>query len=129
MLACCQQVAPERLATLNATLRGIRLGDFEYTDAALYLGAAKGNHFDIILRDAQCEHGPEGALKAAEALKASGFINYFGLQRFGSGSVPTHRSVSLCSISIFRCAGQAMSKSFLNEDSTTQLALLCLSVR
>ncbi|KAK9796674.1 hypothetical protein WJX73_005450 [Symbiochloris irregularis] len=85
------KISPERLASLNATLRGIKLGDFEYADAALFLGAAKGNHFDIILRDAQGEEGPQGVLKAAEALKSSGFINYFGLQRFGSGSVPTHR--------------------------------------
>ena len=28
---------------------------------------------------------------AAEALRRSGFINYYGLQRFGSGAVPTHR--------------------------------------
>ena len=28
---------------------------------------------------------------AAEALRRSGFINYYGLQRFGSGAVPTHK--------------------------------------
>ncbi|KAK8953562.1 hypothetical protein KSP40_PGU005532 [Platanthera guangdongensis] len=27
---------------------------------------------------------------AADGLGRSGFINYYGLQRFGSGSVPTH---------------------------------------
>ena len=31
---------------------------------------------------------------AAAALKQGGFINYYGLQRFGSGSVPTHRWVT-----------------------------------
>lgn len=85
------QVAPERLAALNPSLRGIRLGDFAYVDSALYLGAAKGNRFDVILRDVQTSSGAEGVQAAARALKSSGFINYFGLQRFGSGSVPTHR--------------------------------------
>lgn len=28
---------------------------------------------------------------AAEGLRQSGFVNYFGLQRFGSGAVATHR--------------------------------------
>ena len=49
-----------------------------------------GNHFQVILREVQ------GASRldmeaAAAALKEGGFINYYGLQRFGSGSVPTHR--------------------------------------
>lgn len=85
-------MAPERLQALNATLRGIKLGDFEYVDAPLFLGAAKGNRFDIILRAASSPEGAPGIVRAAQALQASGFINYFGLQRFGSGCVPTHRS-------------------------------------
>ena len=86
-----EQVAPERLAALNPTLRGIRLGNFTCVDKALFLGAARGNHFDIILRDVQSGAGPPGVVAAVQSLQASGFINYFGLQRFGSGSVPTHR--------------------------------------
>ena len=35
--------------------------------------------------------GPAAVEAAAEGLRQSGFINYFGLQRFGSGEVPTHR--------------------------------------
>jgi len=39
--------------------------------------------------------GPAAVQEAAEALRARGFINYFGLQRFGSGSSGTHRR-ALC---------------------------------
>lgn len=46
--------------------------------------------FDIILRNVEAESASAVAA-AAEGLRASGFINYFGLQRFGSGAVPTHR--------------------------------------
>ena len=49
-----------------------------------------GNQFQITLRELK------GATRtqveaAAAALKEGGFINYYGLQRFGSGSVPTHK--------------------------------------
>jgi hypothetical protein len=32
---------------------------------------------------------------AVSELRERGFINYFGLQRFGTGNVPTHRFVRL----------------------------------
>lgn len=54
-----------------------------------------GNQFQVTLREVQ------GASRqqleaAAAALKQGGFINYYGLQRFGSGSVPTHRYTPFC---------------------------------
>jgi tRNA pseudouridine13 synthase len=61
--------------------RGIKVGNFEYVEKPLSLGATKGNRFEVTLR----------ALSAATALRAFGFVNYFGLQRFGSGSVANHR--------------------------------------
>lgn len=33
----------------------------------------------------------EVVAQAAAGLHRSGFVNYFGLQRFGTGAVPTHR--------------------------------------
>lgn len=33
----------------------------------------------------------QDVVDAAEALKTKGFVNYFGLQRFGTGGIPTHR--------------------------------------
>jgi hypothetical protein len=53
--------------------------------------------FDIILRHVSADSS-EAVSAAAAALKQSGFINYFGLQRFGTGAVPTHRSVQGCAL-------------------------------
>jgi hypothetical protein len=33
----------------------------------------------------------EDIIAACESVRTRGFVNYFGLQRFGTGSVPTHR--------------------------------------
>ncbi|XP_022159173.1 pseudouridylate synthase 7 homolog [Momordica charantia] len=78
-----------RLAALNDRLIGIKLGNFSYIQEGLLLGQLLGNRFTITLRGVVADS--EDAIKAsAEALGRHGFINYFGLQRFGSGSVPTH---------------------------------------
>ncbi|KAL2345777.1 hypothetical protein Fmac_007062 [Flemingia macrophylla] len=80
---------PSRLASLNQRLFGIKMGDFCYVKEALCLGQLLGNRFTITLRGIVAES--EDTIKAsADALGKHGFINYFGLQRFGSGSVPTH---------------------------------------
>ena len=49
-----------------------------------------GNQFQITLREVRGA-AREQIEAAAIALKEGGFINYYGLQRFGSGSVPTHK--------------------------------------
>ncbi|XP_061340409.1 multisubstrate pseudouridine synthase 7 isoform X1 [Gastrolobium bilobum] len=78
-----------RLASLNERLFGIKVGDFCYVKEGLCLGQLFGNRFTITLRGIVADS--EDTIKAsAAALGRHGFINYFGLQRFGSGSVPTH---------------------------------------
>ncbi|KAA8892632.1 pseudouridine synthase [Sphaerosporella brunnea] len=90
-------VRAERLAGLNKAgdggLRGARLGDFEYKPYGLSLGDLRGNEFVITLRQAESlQDGVslEDAVKTCvEAVKRSGFANYYGLQRFGSFEVTT----------------------------------------
>jgi tRNA pseudouridine13 synthase len=92
----------EQLATLNRDLYGAKLGDFKYERRGLVLGDLKGNEFLITLRD--CEFlGFEKMNTIAEKVKLStevvgsamtsiqkhGFINYYGLQRFGTYLVGT----------------------------------------
>ncbi|KAJ4969364.1 hypothetical protein NE237_016065 [Protea cynaroides] len=78
-----------RLAALNDRLIGIKVGDFCHIREGLLLGQLLGNRFTITLRGVVADS--EDTIKAAaDALGKKGFINYFGLQRFGSGSVPTH---------------------------------------
>ncbi|KAG6547822.1 hypothetical protein Mapa_010639 [Marchantia paleacea] len=78
-----------KLALLNKKLMGVKVGNFSYVDKSLGLGELSGNQFTITLRNVIAED--DGVIsEASESLKQGGFVNYYGLQRFGSGSVPTH---------------------------------------
>ncbi|XP_073366853.1 uncharacterized protein [Aegilops tauschii subsp. strangulata] len=83
------KVHASRLAALNNKLTGIKVGDFNYVKEGLVLGQLMGNRFTITLRSVIAES--EDMIKVAvDGLIKNGFINYYGLQRFGSASVPTH---------------------------------------
>ncbi|KAJ8086756.1 multisubstrate pseudouridine synthase 7 [Marasmius tenuissimus] len=69
--------------------RGVRIADLVYRKASLELGLLKGNGFVITLRNVQVDT-TETVDKALNIVKTNGFINYYGMQRFGTASVPTH---------------------------------------
>ncbi|EGG02373.1 uncharacterized protein MELLADRAFT_91467 [Melampsora larici-populina 98AG31] len=69
--------------------KGIRIGDLTYEDHPLKLGDSKGNRFVIILRDV-IPAKPTVLKEAVQSLSTSGFLNYFGMQRFGTTAVGTH---------------------------------------
>ena len=89
------------LAKLNHDLRNARIGDFKHEKHKLELGELDGNQFVITLRD--CHFGDDADLdagtrvklanevigQAVEHLQEHGFINYYGLQRFGTFSIGT----------------------------------------
>ncbi|XP_019161541.1 PREDICTED: multisubstrate pseudouridine synthase 7 [Ipomoea nil] len=78
-----------KLAALNERLIGLKVGDFCHVNEGLQLGQLFGNQFTITLRGVVAES--DDIIKASViSLGKNGFINYFGLQRFGSSSVPTH---------------------------------------
>ncbi|RDL32109.1 uncharacterized protein BP5553_09511 [Venustampulla echinocandica] len=91
----------DALAKLNPTLRNSRLGNFKHEKNRLELGELGGNQFTITLRDCHFpnESGLDGSSRlalaerlvrdAAQHLQADGFINYFGLQRFGTFGIGT----------------------------------------
>lgn len=91
----------DHLASLNKDMRGSRIGDFTYEKHGLELGDLTGNEFLITLRDCQFPGGEnlEGAAlvnhahalvgEAVASLKKHGFLNYFGLQRFGTYTIGT----------------------------------------
>lgn len=75
--------------------RCVALGDFEILrgkDAKhLRLGDLQGNRFTLVLRGVR--EVPQNLIEDAILnLKTYGFINYYGLQRFGSGASPTHHT-------------------------------------
>lgn len=83
-----------RVTLLNKGLRGAVLGDFAYEDEPLKLGDLLGNEFIITIRDART-FNPDHQIDAVVAqcfasLQTKGFINYYGMQRFGTFSVSTH---------------------------------------
>ena len=98
-------VAPARLLKVNAkwTSGGsrVRIGHLRAAESALSLGEAAGNKFSIVLREVAIDddeaHTGEtpsveaACVAAADAVATNGFVNYFGLQRFGrDAEVPTH---------------------------------------
>lgn len=69
--------------------RGIRVGHLEYAQQPLHLGMLQGNEFIIILRDVQVQ-SRSTVDEAIDVLREKGFINYYGMQRFGTSVVSTH---------------------------------------
>ncbi|CAH7687669.1 pseudouridine synthase [Phakopsora pachyrhizi] len=69
--------------------KGIRVGDFCYQEEPLKLGQLQGNRFVIVLRDIFPTE-PKLLKEAVDTLATRGFLNYFGMQRFGTTSVGTH---------------------------------------
>ncbi|KAJ4988558.1 Multisubstrate pseudouridine synthase 7 [Stagonosporopsis vannaccii] len=98
---CVKRQTAERIAGFNRSLFNAAVGDFEYRNNDLKLGDLMGNEFTISLRDCrfQNEEGmnavqrhafaDEVVSKAIKDFSEKGFINYYGLQRFGSFAAST----------------------------------------
>jgi tRNA pseudouridine13 synthase len=98
---CVKRQTAERIAGFNRSLFNAAVGDFEYRNNDLKLGDLMGNEFTITLRDCkfQNEEGmnavqrqvfaSEVVEKAVKDFSEKGFINYYGLQRFGSFAAST----------------------------------------
>ena len=90
------RVHRDALAGLNKKMLSVRVGDFGYKANGLDLGDLGGNQFTITLRDCLVpgEEGQDSASRArkleqvvaqrVEAFEKIGWINYYGLQRFGT---------------------------------------------
>ncbi|KAL8730242.1 MAG: hypothetical protein Q9166_004219 [cf. Caloplaca sp. 2 TL-2023] len=92
----------QKLMDVGRTLRNAKIGNYEHHPVGLQLGDLKGNEFVITLRD--CRFRGDRDLDfdtrikkassivgtAIENFTSYGFINYYGLQRFGSFSTGTH---------------------------------------
>ncbi|KAN0025350.1 hypothetical protein ACTFIU_003611 [Dictyostelium citrinum] len=87
------KVTPEKLVELNNKLSTlsppVRIGEYRFVENHLRLGDLQGNRFSIVIREIQ---GADDQLitESIETFKKTGFINYFGMQRFGTGAIPTY---------------------------------------
>jgi tRNA pseudouridine13 synthase len=90
------------LIWLNTRIPNVKVGDFTYSNDPLQLGQHGGNEFVITLKSCQPLGGDNCSLpqrmkmiqQAVECglahLKHNGYINYYGLQRFGTYTIGTH---------------------------------------
>ncbi|XP_034735894.1 pseudouridylate synthase 7 homolog isoform X1 [Etheostoma cragini] len=83
------KITAERLAHLNKCLMNLKLGNFCYKNHPLKLGELQGNHFTVVIRN--ISGTDEQVAQAMTSLKQTGFINYYGMQRFGTTAVPTQQ--------------------------------------
>lgn len=69
----------------------IKVGNFCFKKEPIRLGQLKSNKFDIVIRHLVYNHeGVKVVEKAMKSIKDNGFVNYFGLQRFGTRTIQTH---------------------------------------
>ena len=91
---CIHRGKVARVSSVNKGLKNIVLGGFTYEDYALGLGDLSGNEFIITIRDVRASNSNEQVEKiiqdSFDSLRNKGFINYYGMQRFGTFSVSTH---------------------------------------
>ncbi|XP_077120869.1 pseudouridylate synthase 7 homolog isoform X1 [Ranitomeya variabilis] len=83
------KITAQRLAHLNKCLMNFKLGNFTYQKNPLKLGELQGNHFTVVLRN--ITGTDEQVEQAMTSLRNIGFINYYGMQRFGTTAVPTYQ--------------------------------------
>ncbi|XP_066588430.1 pseudouridylate synthase 7 homolog [Prorops nasuta] len=87
--ACIKKIEPKEILRATKNIQGVYVGNFKFCKEPLKLGMLNGNHFSIALR--RFEGDDEQVQKAMTSLKENGFINYYGLQRFGTvASIPTY---------------------------------------
>lgn len=88
--ACIRRREPAVVVRAGRRLRNITVGNFMFCDQPLKLGQLKGNRFRIALRQINVDEATVN--EAMEHFRENGFINYYGLQRFGNHSaIPTHK--------------------------------------
>ncbi|NXP73466.1 PUS7L protein, partial [Ramphastos sulfuratus] len=88
-----KKVTPDRLKEIGSRMekKGMRIHNIHSAFQHLRLGQLKGNHFDIVVRNLK-HHSQDSSAdlkerisEAMENVETKGFVNYYGLQRFGQG--------------------------------------------
>jgi len=69
-------------------IKNLEVGNFSYKDSEIKLGDHKGNHFELVIR--HVTKGADVTDPILQYFKENGFINYFGMQRFGTMAISNH---------------------------------------
>lgn len=104
------RIKAERLTSLNkmGNSMGIWVGDYKYSNHPVKLGDLKGNKFTITLREVSSGVSMKNIQVAIKSLRERGFINYYGMQRFGTSQVSTHSIGALLLNGQWRAACEAI---------------------
>lgn len=87
---CIKKRLPKQIVSAVRYLKSVKIGNFTFHDNVVKLGELKGNRFRIALR--HITHNREEIEKSLQSVKELGFINYYGLQRFGNNAeIPTYQ--------------------------------------
>ena len=78
------------------------MGSFERVFKPLKLGALKGNRFSVALRFINHDIGDAQIRANVQSVRNQGFINYFGMQRFGSYNIRSHQIGRECLLQNWR---------------------------
>ncbi|CAF1599441.1 unnamed protein product [Rotaria magnacalcarata] len=89
----CQEVTihkvlPSKFKNINQRIPSLKVGNFQLCETPLRLGQLQGNRFEIFIRNITIESN-ENIKCYVNNFIEKGFINYFGLQRFGSRTLAT----------------------------------------
>lgn len=82
-----KHVLPQDLLALK--LRNIKIGNFKFVNSSLRLGDLSSNQFTLTVRFNATDTSCKTIRHCFDNVKTNGVVNYFGCQRFGTGSVPT----------------------------------------
>ena len=84
-----RKVPPWKIVKKTRFLHHVRIGNFKFKDHPLKLGQLVGNKFQLALRNVTA---PDEVIERLMVfLQENGFVNYYGLQRFGNDrEVPTY---------------------------------------
>lgn len=84
-----RRVEPWKLIIKTNNQRNIKVGNITFKNKPIMLGQLQGNKFKIALRNVQAND--DLIEKSMKFIEENGFINYYGLQRFGNDKeVPTY---------------------------------------
>ena len=82
-------VSAEQILGAAKQINRIEVGDFSYEKNEIRLGDLAGNRFEIGVRNVDVSD--QQLESVMESFRTTGFINYFGTQRFGTQGVATHQ--------------------------------------
>lgn len=92
----------QTLDLLNSQIPAVKMGDYKYSPYPIELGDHGGNEFKITVKNVTVANGDSCSLErrvqltkeavgtAVSEITKYGYINYYGLQRFGTHVVGTH---------------------------------------